>query len=183
MVIPTQAQLDAARSSGISSVGTIDVNNIGSSSLQLMFAKFQLALSESSKQSAMSYINDMQKTQEEQKKVAALLNEARQKQANAKSGGEGCSDGVNTQMSADMKAYMAQHGLARGSTDDDWHSKDEWDVTIKSLQARSEALGTDTQQKMVFVNDFMGQYNSYLQGASSAIQQSNQTLTQLAKVQ
>jgi hypothetical protein len=34
---------------------------------------------------------------------------------------------------------------------------------------------------MVFVQDFMGQYNSYLQGANSVIQQSNQTLAELAK--
>ncbi|MDR2111725.1 MAG: USH1C-binding protein 1, partial [Candidatus Accumulibacter sp.] len=141
MVIPTQAQLDAARSSGISSVGTIDVNNIGSSSLQLMFAKFQLALSESAKQSAMGYINDMQKTQEEQKKVAQLLNEARQKQADAKASGS------TTAMSADMKAYMDTNSLAYDRAGNDlYHTKDEWDVAIKSLQARSEALGTDTQQ-------------------------------------
>ncbi|MDR2113385.1 MAG: hypothetical protein LBQ62_09845 [Candidatus Accumulibacter sp.] len=176
--IPTQAQLDAARSSGLSSVGTIDVNNIGSSSLQLLFAKFQLALSESAKQSATGYINDMQKTQEEQKHVAALLNEARQQQANAKT------TSTATPMSADMLDYMNANNLAYDRTGNDTiHLKEEWDVAIKSLQARSEALGTDTQQKMVFVNDFMGQYNSYLQGANSAIQQSNQTLAQLAKVQ
>jgi hypothetical protein len=44
-----------------------------------------------------------------------------------------------------------------------------------------DALGTDTQQKMVFVQDYMGQYNSYLQGANSVIQQSNQTLGELAR--
>jgi hypothetical protein len=144
-----------------------------------LFAKFQLALSESAKQSAMEYINDMQKTQEEQKHVAALLNEARQQQANAKATSSA------TPMSADMVAYMNANNLAYDRTGNDTkHSGNgEWEVAIKSLQARSEALGTDTQQKMVFVNDFMGQYNSYLQGASSAIQQSNQTLSQLAKVQ
>jgi hypothetical protein len=34
---------------------------------------------------------------------------------------------------------------------------------------------------MVFVQDYMGQYNSYLQGANSVIQQSNQTLAELAR--
>jgi hypothetical protein len=34
---------------------------------------------------------------------------------------------------------------------------------------------------MVFVQDFMGQYNSYLQGSNSVIQQSNQTLAELAR--
>jgi hypothetical protein len=173
--------IDQARASGSASVGTIDVNNLGGGSLQLMFAKLQLSLAESSKSSAMNYIQDIQKTQEEQKLVAGLLQTARQRQANAKTGGEGCSDGVNTQMPADMKAYMLANGLARGSTDDDWNSKGEWDVNIASLQARLDSLGTDTQQKMVFVQDYMGQYNSYLQGANSVIQQSNQTLSALAQ--
>jgi hypothetical protein len=63
------------------------------------------------------------------------------------------------------------------------NDKDQWDTAITSLQQRLDSLGTDTQQKMVYVQDFMGQYNSYLQGANSTIQQSNQTLNQLAKVQ
>ena len=33
---------------------------------------------------------------------------------------------------------------------------------------------------MVYLQDFMGQYNSYLQGANSAISQATQTLTTLA---
>ena len=176
----TQANLDAARASGTSSVN-IGANSIGGGSLQLMFAKLQLTLAESSKSNAMSYIEDIQKTQEEQKQLAAFLQEARQRQANAKSGGVGCSDGVNTVMPADMKAYMLANSLARGSTDDDWNSKDEWEVNITSLQARMDSLGTSTQQKMVFVQDYMGQYNSYTTGANSVIQQSNQTLSELAK--
>ena len=36
---------------------------------------------------------------------------------------------------------------------------------------------------MVYVQDFMGQYNSYLTGANSSIQQSNQTLGTIARGQ
>jgi pantothenate kinase-related protein Tda10 len=170
----TQASLDAARASGAASVGTIDVNNLGGGSLQLMFAKLQLTLAESAKSSAMNYMQDIQKTQEEQKLVAKLLQEARQSQANA-----GTSWNA---MSTEMVQYMDAHKLAYDTTGNDHsHRKDEWEVAIKSLQARSEALGTDTQQKMVFVQDFMGQYNSYLQGSNSVIQQSNQTLAELAR--
>ncbi|MDR2450677.1 MAG: USH1C-binding protein 1 [Candidatus Accumulibacter sp.] len=178
----TQATLDAARKTGVSSVGTIDVNSIGGGSLQLMFAKLQLALAESSKSSAMEYIADIQKTQEEQKQVAAFLQEARQQAADATKS-DTKDTKKTTKMSADMRAYMDANGLAIDKTgnSDNWHFKDEWEVAITSLQARMDALGTDTQQKMVFVQDFMGQYNSYLQGANSVIQQSNQTLAELAK--
>ena len=33
---------------------------------------------------------------------------------------------------------------------------------------------------MVYLQDFIGQYNSYLQGANSAISTANQTLTAIA---
>jgi hypothetical protein len=180
--------IDQARQSGAASVGTIDINNLGGDSLQLMFAKLQLALAESAKSNAMEYIEDIKKTQEEQKLVAKMLQDARQQQVDAgdptkkaankaATGYEGC-----TAMSPETKEYMDQNGLAYDKTGNDrWMSKSEWDVAITSLQARMDSLGTDTQQKMVFVQDFMGQYNSYLQGANSVIQQSNQTLAELAR--
>jgi hypothetical protein len=186
----TQTALDAARASGLASVSTVDINSLGGGSLQLMFAKLQLALAESSKTSAMNYIGDIQDTQKEQKIVADMLQTARQKQADAgssdkdqkalnkkESGHEGCTD-----MPEDMLAYMKDKQLAYDNTGNDRHmNKDEWEVAVRSLQARLDALGSDTQQKMVFVQDYMGQYNSYLQGANSVIQQSNQTLAELAR--
>ncbi|MDR0672096.1 MAG: hypothetical protein LBF93_00235 [Zoogloeaceae bacterium] len=183
----SQATLDAARAGGASSVGVIDVNNLGGGSLQLMFAKLQLSLAESAKNSSMGYINEIQKTQGEQKTLAAMLQQARQLQADAKDGKgnaihNGKSDPNCSVMPDDMKQYMNDNGLAYDKAgNDDNHNKDEWEVAIASLQARMDALGTDTQQKMVYVQDFMGQYNSYLQGANSVIQQSNQTLAELAR--
>ena len=50
-------------------------------------------------------------------------------------------------------------------------------------ESRLEELGTNTQQEMVYVQDYMGQYNSYLQGANTQIANSNQTLTNLARGQ
>ena len=80
--------------------------------------------------------------------------------------------------------YMDEHGLAYDKTGNDhMHSEEEWDVAIASLEARLEELGTDTQQQMVYIQDYMGQYNSYLQGANTQISNSNQTLTSLARGQ
>ena len=178
----TQSNLDAARLSGASSVN-IGANSIGGGSLQLMFAKLQLTLAESSKSNAMGYIEDIQKTQEEQKSLAAMLQQARQLQADAKAGNGNAPGQSNCSlMPADMKAYMDTNGLAYDKTGgDNINNKDEWEVAITSLQARMDSLGTSTQQKMVFVQDYMGQYNSYTTGANSVIQQSNQTLSELAK--
>ena len=53
----------------------------------------------------------------------------------------------------------------------------------RTLEGRLEELGTNTQQEMVYVQDYMGQYNSYLQGANTQITNANQTLTNLARGQ
>jgi hypothetical protein len=161
---------------GLSQVtNSIDLGQTGS--LQLKFAALQMALSEMAKTSALDYMDQIQKSQDEQKEVSKLLQDARQLQADAKSGDK-C-----TSMTPEMVQYMDKNGLAYDKTGNDiHHNKDEWEVAIQSLQARLDTLGTNTQQQMVFVQDFMGQYNSYLQGANSAIQQSNQTLAQLAQV-
>jgi hypothetical protein len=168
---------------GVNGAGSINVSDIGSGSVQLLFAKLQLTLAEQSKSNAMNYINDIQATQEEQKQVAAWLQIARQGEADTKAGQgntPGTSGGCST-MPDDMHAYFVANGLAMGSTDDKANNKDEWGINIASLQAKLDSLGTDTQQKMVFVQDFMGQYNSSLQGANSVIQQRNQTLGELAR--
>jgi hypothetical protein len=160
---------------GVNSNINVNINDIGSGSVQLLFAKLQLMLASSSKSNAMNYINDIQETQDEQKQVAAYLQQARQLQADAKGASNGCSS-----MPSEMRTYMSTNNLANSDTDN-YLSSAEWDIVITSLQAKLDSLGTDTQQKMVFVQDFMGQYNSYLQGANSVIQQSNQTLSELAK--
>lgn len=167
--------------SQVNSVGaiasSIDLGATGS--LQLLFARLQLALSETAKQSAMGYIENIQSSQDEQKMVSDMLQKARQLQADAASN----TKNHVSAMPADMKDYMDKNGLAYDKTgNDQYASKDEWEVAITSLKARLDQIGTNTQQQMVFVQDFMGQYNSYLQGANSAIQQSNQTLSDLARL-
>jgi hypothetical protein len=151
----------------------IDLGPTGS--LQFEFAKLQMALSQMAKTNAMNYIEEIQNSQAEQKKVSDMLSEARKLQSEA---GKGC-----TTMPKAMQDYMDKNDLKYDTTgDDNIHNKDEWEVAVQSLKAKLDELGSDTQQKMVFVQDFMGQYNSYLQGANSAIQQSNQTLSELARV-
>ena len=192
-----------------------------SSSLQLMFAKLQLELSETAKSQALERMESISDQQEEQKLVSSLLNEARQAQADAKAGVGNNADktatfnvpkkdsngnvmtddkgniiyektrtetvgkGNNaTFMSQEMVDYMESHGLAMDRTADNYsHSAEEWDVAITSLESRLEELGTDTQQQMVYIQDYMGQYNSYLQGANTQISNANQTLTSLARGQ
>ena len=53
------------------------------------------------------------------------------------------------------------------------------DTVIASLESSQEEVGSDIQQTMVFIQDYMGQYNSYTQGASSAISKASDTLSSI----
>lgn len=153
-------------------------------SLQFMFAKLQLAQAQIAKDGAMQNIEKIQNSQAESAECAEMIKRAMELQNEAKAKGEDAC----TEMPADMVAYFKKHDITPEQTTagdgpaDNWHNKDEWDYNIQQLTALRDQLGTDTQQLMVFVQDFMGQYNSYIQGANSAIQQGNQTLQTLATV-
>ena len=232
-----------------------DINLGPTGSLQFQFAKLQLAMAELSKNGAMDYMNQIQESQTEQKKIAEMLQAVRQAQADVKAGKEATlseetiaymkennlaipanftdkatidktkevlarceklrQDAVDgkgncpwdkkaSMMTAEDEKFLKDHGIkfdTRGN--DRAHNPTEWaynigqikayitdhtpkaedyDTVVKSLQDRANTVGTNTQQLMVFVQDYMGQYNSYLQGTNSVIQQANQTLGELARV-
>lgn len=54
----------------------------------------------------------------------------------------------------------------------------DWMASIEALQ---DELGSDIQQQMVLIQDHMGQYNSYTQGATSAISNYSETLKAVAR--
>ena len=165
-------------SGNVSALSGGDFGVCGTTSLQFMFAKLQIELAEAAKKSAMDKMDEISKSQEERKLVSKYLNECRQAQADAQT------KDTATAMSDECVKYMQEHGLAWDKTGSDYkHNKDEWKVAITSLEGRLDELGSDTQQQMVYVQDYMGQYNSYLQGANTQISNGNQTLQSLARGQ
>ncbi|MBR5998129.1 MAG: USH1C-binding protein 1 [Deltaproteobacteria bacterium] len=165
-------------SGNVSSISSGNLGVCGTTSLQFMFAQLQMELAKAAKESAMDKMEQIKTSQQERKQISAFLNECRQAQANAES------DGKCTAMSDACVEYMNEHKLAYDKTgDDNLHNKDEWKVAITSLEGRLDEVGSDTQQLMVYVQDFMGQYNSYLQGANTQINNGNQTLLSLARGQ
>jgi len=154
----------------------IDLGPTGS--VQFMFAKLQLAQSQICKNQAESYMSQIEQIQEEQKKCAEMIEDARRLQNEAKEG-DCC-----TTMPADMKTFFSERGLSWETTGkDDQHNSDEWDYNLKSLTNYQEQIGNKTQTLMVYLQDFIGQYNSYLQGANTQISNANQTLTSIARGQ
>ncbi|WP_239446638.1 hypothetical protein [Mailhella massiliensis] len=87
-------------------------------------------------------------------------------------------------MSQELVDFMSERGLSFPNDDKDYIlGKDEWDYALKSLTNYQETVGNKTQTLMVYLQDFIGQYNSYLQGANTQIANANQTLTNLARGQ
>ena len=145
------------------------------SSIQLKFAALQLAQAMLSKDAANDYMSQIEKIQDEQKKSAEMISRARALQQEAKN-----SDKATT-MPDDMVQFFKDRGLSWDTKGDDYkHTKDEWDYNIQSLTNYQESISNKTQTLMVYLQDFIGQYNSYTQGASSQVSQAMQTLQAIA---
>ena len=157
------------------------LNKFGSfsgSSPQLALAMLQMELAQANKQQAMSSIKEIENEQAEKKKVAGFLTiarECREKAASTKS---------KSEMPSDMAQFLQSKKISYRHTGDDlFLTSNEWDTVIDALTEHLNGIGKSIQTQMVQLQDFMSQYNSYMQGANTAIAQSNQVLSGLARGQ
>ena len=146
-------------------------NLVPTGNLQLMFAQLQQEQAEIIKQQAMQQMKETAALQAEQRQVSGYLDQARSLQSEAEA-----SDSA-TAMPGEMQEYMLKNGLAYDTTGGDLDmTYEEWDVAISSLESRMEMLGVQTQQLMVYLQDFIGAYNASQEGA-------NQTISSLSRGQ
>lgn len=166
LTVPAAAQ-EGIDTSGTTSMSEVfnDIDFNSDNSIQLMFAKLQLAQAQLCKDSANSCMQQLQGLQEEQTLSADTLEKMRQLQA------EGA-----TEMPEDMLSFMRDRGLAYCEPKD----FDCWAYNIESLTVYQDGLASQTQSLMVNLQDFIGQYNSYLQGASSSVNSASDTLAAIA---
>lgn len=153
----------------------IDLGPAGNS-VQLMFAKLQLSQSSLCKDEATKRMKEIQSSQAEQKDLAKLIAETR---AALDKLGAGSSKESASQAIID---YCKEHNIKLPNDGKDMN-KEQWTSLQKNLTDKQELLGSGTQTIMVYLQDFIGQYNSFLQGANSAIATANQVLTGIAKGQ
>lgn len=76
-----------------------------------------------------------------------------------------------------LSSVCEQYGLEMPSGDK--LKTERIDTIIAQLESIQEETGSDIQQQMVFIQDYMGQYNSYTQGASSAISKASDVLSSI----
>lgn len=166
LTVPAAAQ-EGIDTSGTTSMSEVfnDIDFNSDNSIQLMFAKLQLAQAQLCKDSANSCMQQLQGLQEEQTLTADTLEKMRQLQA------EGA-----TEIPEDMLSFMRDRGLAYCEPKD----FDCWAYNIESLTVYQDNLTAQTQSLMVNLQGFIGQYNSYLQGASSSVNSASDTLAAIA---
>ena len=170
-----------------------DIDLGPSGSIQFLFAKLQMAQSQICKNEAESYMKQIETIQEEQAETAKMIELARDLQQKAKNG-EGV--GVETiegkanrwghcyPVPQEIVDFMDKRGLSYPNSDKDYNlGHEEWDYVLKSMTNYQESIGNKTQTLMIYLQDFIGQYNSYQEGAMSAISSANQTLRSISKGQ
>jgi hypothetical protein len=184
----------------VSASKALDFSNIpsGSSTIHLRFAALQMKMAGSNKQEAIKIMDSIQSEQDKTKKVSAMIQEAKTLLAKASSDGSstlprewieffGQNDIKFCLRYDDAHMKMALQDLSAGQIEGGKRptgieiSADEWQINIDALNAYRTTLGVDTQQKMVYVNDYMGQYNAYLTGANSAIKMQSEILINMAR--
>ncbi|MBQ9452182.1 MAG: USH1C-binding protein 1 [Desulfovibrio sp.] len=149
---------------------------------QMALAMLQMELAKTNKEQAMAGIKEIENEQAKKKEIADALNQARDYKASDKNytkqaGGE-------PYTSKEFNKVVEGLGLTVPDKAGDKKANDlNWDKLIAQLQTKMDTVGANIQTQMVQLQDFMGQYNSYMQGANSAIATANQVLTSLAKGQ
>ena len=153
-----------------------------SGSPQLALAMLQMELAKSNKDQALAGIKEIENQQAEKKRIADIMNQAREYRASDQKYTK--DNGNYPYTSSDFNKAVESYGFSVPQNIDSKEANNaEWDKLIAQLQTKMDTVGANIQTQMVQLQDFMGQYSSYMQGANSAISQSNQVLSGLARGQ
>lgn len=147
-----------------------------------LFALLQMELASANKTQAVNKISDIRANQDLSKEYTTVINALR--------------SAAGTLNTDDTKTKLNTHNAINNLTASERNilntitggdkttgevSRAQINTWIASLESEQETIGSDVQQQMVYVQDFMGQYNSYTQGCMSAITSINETLKTVAR--
>lgn len=148
-----------------------------SRNIQLIFAQLQQQLAQENKEAAVNKIEEVQKQQSQQTLCTDVLNQLRQLQAEARSSGK------PVELSQELKNNLVSLEICTSTTT--YITKSE--VTEEDLQnlislteAKMDSLSSSTQVQMVYLQDYMKQYNSYTSSSSSITEELKEMLNQYA---
>lgn len=148
-----------------------------SRNIQLIFAQLQQKLAQESKEAALNEIEEVQKLQSQQNLCSDVLSQLRQLQAEARSSGK------PVELSQELKNNLVSLEICTSTTT--YITKSE--VTEEDLQnlislteAKMDSLSSSTQVQMVYIQDYMKQYDSYTSSSSSITEELKELLNQYA---
>lgn len=165
--IPTEGQTEseAALTGSI-----LDANSMTSSILQ-MFVQLQQQQAELCKQQAQQALDRVLANQEEIANTSRYLSDARISLNEATSNG-------SSKMTQDMRSFLQERGLFPSTLNPNAasYTEAEWKMVTQLLEVYSDQQEGQTQSQMVYIQDYMSQYNQYLTGASQQMQQNQEKL-------
>ena len=169
------------------SVGAISTSNVNAikgtefegMSIQMMAAMVMLEVGATKKKEAEMKISDMKSQNDKAKQLNNLLD-----RMNAELGAVTKDEDDDKKKRGQIlaKYYMEAKGL--GVDISNWggsKSSEQVRAITSGIQHMAENCNSDNQTQMVKLQDFMGQYNSFVSGASDQIKNANQILQGLAK--
>ena len=155
-----------------------------SGSISLMFAKLQITLAQANRSKAESIIKDIQSTQAEATEYAEMINTLRSAKTSTvddKGNSKEADDSSRASVVKANKEALKSMGISDSDLNKDKFSKDDLELIISNLQTKQDTIGSNIQQQMVYVQDYIGQYNAYTSGSTSAISEANSTLKTIAQ--
>lgn len=179
------ASIDAQNANGVATVGMTSMSQLApTSSIQFIYAMLQMELAQANKDQAMRKIEGIKESQAESRKITDTINLLRNTIQGVKKDGDKITNTADYAQARaikikddDQQTLLNKYGIKQEGEP----TKADINTMIASLESQQQNVGSDVQQEMVFINDFMGQYNSYTQGASSAISSANETLKAVAR--
>ncbi len=168
----------------VSAVSTSGVNAIKGTefegmSIQMMAAMVMLEVGATKKKEAEMKISEMKGQNDRAKQLNNLLD-----RMNAKMGGITKDEDADKVSRQTVLVSFMNEAKGLGVDVSNWNSQktgEQWRAISSGIQHMAENCNSDNQTQMVKLQDFMGQYNSFVSGASDQIKNANQILQGLSK--
>ena len=148
-------------------------------SIQMMAAMVMLEVGATKKKEAEMKISDMKSQNDKAKQLNNLLD-----RMNAELGKYTKDETKDKEGRATVLSNFSAEAKALGVDVSNWSgnkSSEQVRAITSGIQHMAENCNSDNQTQMVKLQDFMGQYNSFVSGASDQIKNANQILQGLAK--
>ncbi|MDR2442240.1 MAG: hypothetical protein LBE31_01810 [Deltaproteobacteria bacterium] len=171
-LVPTETESKEVTKEGVN----LDAAFSSNSNIQLVFAKLQMQMATANKQKAEKSMDELSTSQKAVKLCADVITKAKAEAAKVSNNLL-----ATTPLTEEVSKYFKDHLLTIPTKDKKDLTFAEWETVIAALNKQQEDIGVDTQQQMVYINDFLAQYNSYLGGVNSCIAQASNALSQIAR--